>query len=96
MRELCGIVATLLKLHPPTLVVRSCGHAVKILQLLPLVLQVVPLVGKNVPRDRMLARVKAIRPSLGASGAVIAVFAIIAARQPDRQVHTHLLMISLT
>lgn len=47
---------------------------------------VLPLVGKNIPGDRMLAKAQTIRPSLGASGAVVAIFAIIAARQPDRQV----------
>ena len=48
-------------------------------------LQTYPLVGKGLPADALLARVRAIRPSLGASGAVVAVFAIVAARQPDRQ-----------
>ena len=45
-----------------------------------------PLLGKGIPAPALLARVQAIRPSLGASGAVIALFALVAARQPDRQV----------
>lgn len=53
--------------------------------------QTYPLVGKGLPADALLARVRAIRPSLGASGAVVAVFAIVAARQPDRQARRRLL-----
>lgn len=45
-----------------------------------------PLIGRGIPAPTLLARVQAIRPSLGASGAVIALFALVAARQPDRQV----------
>lgn len=48
--------------------------------------QVWPLVGANIPAATLLQRVQAIRPSLGASGAVIALFAMVAARQPERQV----------
>ena len=47
--------------------------------------QVWPLIGRGIPAPTLLARVQAIRPSLGASGAVIALFALVAARQPDRQ-----------
>lgn len=54
--------------------------------------QVWPLVGANIPAATLLQRVQAIRPSLGASGAVIALFAMVAARQPERQVGMFMLV----
>lgn len=57
--------------------------------------QVWPLLGDSIPAATLLHRVQAVRPSLGASGAVIALFALVAARQSDRQVrsgHSRLLL----